>query len=598
MIRQPNHSESSSVVVAGYVRRSSEMQKDNYSIDAQKRAIRDACKLRDLPEPIFYEDDERSARGEQIAKRPAFKRLLEDIQTGHVQIVIVHTLDRWSRNVMVTLQSFRILSQSRTAFISLSEHIDYSTPEGMLQLTILAAFAAYFSDMLSKHTSKGKGERAAQGLYNGDVPFGYRWTGPKTPPEHDPDEYPGLRMLGELRIQGYTADEIAERLNAAGYRTGSKRFGARLFTNDTVTAMLRTEFYAALAPGDERGTVRYHNQRHRGLHQAAFTYEEWQQIRSITQSMARKPQQQTQARRFYEFAGYVADIHCGLPLRAQGKSTTTDYEYYRDTARERRIPCPAGGHLTLRSDLVRAQFGEMLKSLLLPDNWREEIRRQMIAEAQAQGTMIDSVEREKERLKLKRTRILKQHREGYIDDEEFHGEMAAVELALHQLQTPEVNGVRLDDVLAAGEHIPGMAALWDEATPEERREMVMLLLEPGGLYYDLELKMIAALKPRPAFLPILRMLKGVVEYDEVKGIIVTENWQDRNRRESDYLQEGQRDRQTTAASQASLDRIFVSSWIVVRIFNLQSLDASDIEQTSISTNQDGERCLINQCILT
>jgi len=41
------------------------------------------------------------------------------------------------------------------AFISLSEHIDYSTPEGMLQLTILAAFAAYFSDMLAKHTSKG-----------------------------------------------------------------------------------------------------------------------------------------------------------------------------------------------------------------------------------------------------------------------------------------------------------------------------------------------------------------------------------------------------------------------------------------------------------
>ena len=532
-IRQPNHSESS-IVVAGYVQRSSEMQKDNYSIDAQKRAIRDACKLRDLPEPIFYEDDERSARGEQIAKRPAFKRLLDDIQTGHVHIVIVHTLDRWSRNVMVTLQSFRILSQSRTAFISLSEHIDYSTPEGMLQLTILAAFAAYFSDMLSKHTSKGKGERAAQGLYNGDVPFEYRWTGPKTPPEHDPDEFPGLRMLGELRMQGYTADEIAERLNAAGYRTGSKRFGARLFTSDTVTAMLRTEFYAAFAPGDDRGTVTYHNQRHRGLHQAAFTYEEWQQIRSITQSMVRKPQQQTQARRFYEFAGYVADIHCGLPLRAQGKSTTTDYEYYRDTARERRIPCPAGGHLTLRSDLVRAQFGEMLKSLLLPDNWREEIRRQMIAEAQAQGTMIDSVEREKERLKLKKTRILKQHREGYIDDEEFHGEMAAVELALHQLQTPEVNGVRLDDVLAAGEHIPGMAALWDEATPEERREMVMLLLEPGGLYYDLELKMIAALKPRPPFLPILRMLNGVVEYDEVKGILVTENWQDRNRRATNH----------------------------------------------------------------
>ena len=53
-------SPSANVVVAGYVRRSSEMQKDNYSIDAQKRAIKDGCTIRGLPEPIFYEDDERS----------------------------------------------------------------------------------------------------------------------------------------------------------------------------------------------------------------------------------------------------------------------------------------------------------------------------------------------------------------------------------------------------------------------------------------------------------------------------------------------------------------------------------------------------------
>ena len=528
-----HHLDPATIIVIGYVRRSSEMQKDNYSIDAQKRAITDAARSRGLPDPIFKEDDERSARGEQIANRPAFKETLDFAQEHPGQVIIfVHSFDRWSRNVMVTLQSFRILAQTRTSFISLSENIDYSTPEGMLQLTILAAFAAYFSDMLAKHTSKGKGERAAQGLYNGDVPFGYRWTGPKTPPEHDPDDFPGLRMLGELRIQGFTADEIADRLNMAGYRTGSKRFGERLFTSDTVTAMLRTEFYAAFAPDDDRGTVRYHDQKFKGQHEAAFTYEEWQQIRAVTESMARKPQQQSAARRFYEFAGYLADIHCGLTLRAQGKSTTTDYEYYRDTARSRRIPCPTGGHLMLRSDLVRAQFGEMLKSLELPDNWREEIRRQMLAEAQSQGILLESMEKEKERLKLKRQRILKQHREGYIDDDEFHGEIAAVELALHQLQTPEVNGVKFGDVIQAGEHIPGMAALWDEATPDERRDMVMLLLEPGGLYYDLELKIIAALKPRPAFLPILRMLNGIVEYDEARGLIVTENWQERNRRVS------------------------------------------------------------------
>src|SRR5258708_13300714 len=170
MFRQP-YIDPSTVILAGYVRRSSEMQKDNYSIDAQKRAITEAAKIRGLPEPIFYEDDERSARGEQIAKRPDFKRLLDDVEANKGRMVVmVHTLDRWSRNVMVTLQSFRILSQNLTPFVLLSEHIDYSTPEGMLQLTILAAFAAYFSNMLSKPTSKGKAHRAPQAPNNASLP--------------------------------------------------------------------------------------------------------------------------------------------------------------------------------------------------------------------------------------------------------------------------------------------------------------------------------------------------------------------------------------------------------------------------------------------
>src|SRR5260221_3852662 len=372
MFRQPY--DPSTVILAGYVRRSSEMQKDNFSIDAQKRAITDAAKIRGLPAPIFYEDDERSARGEQIANRPDFKRLLEDVEKNKGRMVVmVHTLDRWSRNVMVTLQSFRILAQNQTPFISLNENIDYSTPEGMLQLTILAAFAAYFSDMLAKHTSKGKGERAAQGLYNGDVPFGYRWTGPKLPPEFDPDEFPSLRLIGELRMQGKTAEDIADAVNAAGYRTGSKRFGARPFTIDTINAITRCEFYAAFAPGDDRGTVVYKDQRFRGQHPAAFTYEEWERIRVGSRMNYKAPQRSEQAHRIYEFSGYIVCVHCGLNLRCRGVHPGIEYTYYKDMAKARQYSCPAGGYLQVRTDLVTAQFGDLLQGLRLPPYWREII---------------------------------------------------------------------------------------------------------------------------------------------------------------------------------------------------------------------------------
>jgi hypothetical protein len=112
--------------------------------------------------------------------------------------------------------------------------------------------------------------------------------------------------------------------------------------------------------------------------------------------------------------------------------------------------------------------------------------------------------------------------------------MAAVELAIRQLDAPEVDGITYDEVIEAGEHLPGMAALWDEATVEERYEMVTIILEPGGLYYDLENKIIAAIKPRPAFLPVLRMLNEVMEFDETRGLLVTEHWCDRNRRATSH----------------------------------------------------------------
>ena len=99
--------------------------------------------------------------------------------------------------------------------------------------------------------------------------------------------------------------------------------------------------------------------------------------------------------------------------------------------------------------------------------------------------------------------------------------MAAVELALKALEVPEVNGLNLEEIIDAGERIPGMTALWDVATVEERREMIAFMLEPGGLHYDVEIKEIAALTPRPAFLPILRLLEGVTEYEEATGTLVT-----------------------------------------------------------------------------
>src|SRR5205085_7828527 len=67
------------------------------------------------------------------------------------------------------------------------------------------------------------------------------------------------------------------------------------------------------------------------------------------------------------------------------------------------------------------------------------------------------------------------------------------------------------------------------------RDMVTHSLERGGLHYDVEMKGIAAITPRPDFLPVLRLLQEVVEYEEATGTLVTGRWQQRNRRASNAL---------------------------------------------------------------
>src|SRR5262249_50477072 len=159
----------------------------------------------------------------------------------------------------------------------------------------------------------------------------------------------------------------------------------------------------------------------------------------MTQSMYHASTRTEQVKRVYQFAGYISCIHCGLQLRCDtGNTPDNRRQYYRDPAKARRIPCSAGGNLMIRIDLVDEHFGELLKRLQLPENWREIIRRDMLAQAVAAGATPENMEREKERLKLKKSRTVKLYKEGYIDDDEFQGEMAAVELALKQLDSPEV----------------------------------------------------------------------------------------------------------------------------------------------------------------
>ena len=115
-----------------YARVSSEEQAEGYSLDAQIRACRKYAEEHSWTMLWEYVEEGRSARTDDINKRPQFKKMMEDA-TNHVfDVVIVHKLDRFSRNLRITLECFEQLGKANVSFISLTENMDFSTPWGRL----------------------------------------------------------------------------------------------------------------------------------------------------------------------------------------------------------------------------------------------------------------------------------------------------------------------------------------------------------------------------------------------------------------------------------------------------------------------------------
>lgn len=141
--------------VVAYLRVSDPSQVEGHSLDAQERLFYELCKSREWEPVKLYREEGKSAHVETISRRPFFRQLLEDAAKHEFDVVVVHTLDRWSRNLRVSLDAIRILDQYRVGLVSITEKLDWSTPEGRLTAHMLGMLAQYYSESLGNHVRKG-----------------------------------------------------------------------------------------------------------------------------------------------------------------------------------------------------------------------------------------------------------------------------------------------------------------------------------------------------------------------------------------------------------------------------------------------------------
>ena len=80
--------------------------------------------------------------------------MIDDALARRWDVLVAHKLDRFSRNVRITLEYWERLEKAGVGFISITEQMDFSTPIGKVMLANLPAFSQYYSDNLSAEVKK------------------------------------------------------------------------------------------------------------------------------------------------------------------------------------------------------------------------------------------------------------------------------------------------------------------------------------------------------------------------------------------------------------------------------------------------------------
>ena len=493
-----------------YIRVSDLSQVEGHSLDAQERLILELCRNRGWEPVMVYREEGKSAHTDSIRKRPAFRQLLEDAGKGDFDVVVVHTLDRWARNLRVMLEGFGILARNNVGLVSITENIDYSTPHGKMATQMLGSVAEFFSEALSTHVKKGIDERARQGLHLGSIPFGYEscWRESKGErkllcrPEHlgavhvHRDEGPAVRKLFSRYASGsVTLATLASWLNDEGFRTrntkklpdgnGGHSSGPRLFTNASVRNILHNPFYT--------GRVRHKDQLLPGVHEALVSDDLFQTVQeAMRRNSGRSRTLHARPEREYLLKGLIHCAHCRMPMWAQ--TFVNGRRYYREQRGSRGAGCCVGRSGSMFCEIPDEQMGKIISAVVLPDAWVDRVLTQVHL-----ADEVERVSRERKKAEQRLRRLGQVYYDGHVAEEEYRRQKKQQEEKLRSLVVPNA-----DAAVMAGKLLEDLPVLWKKADLGERRQILMTMLD--AVYVDtVEEERIVAIRPKPAFRPLFEI---------------------------------------------------------------------------------------------
>lgn len=190
--------------------RDDEQAGESNSIQNQKKYLEEYARQKGLRNIRHFYDDGYSGTN---FNRPGFAALLEEIEAGHVEVLIVKDLSRFGRNYLQVGYYTEILFPKKgVRFIAVNNNVDSATPQDNDFTPFLNIMNEWYAKDTSNKIKAVFKSRMKEGLRcSGSIPYGYkREPGDKQTLIVDEPAAEVVRKIFRLVCQGVTTTGITE----------------------------------------------------------------------------------------------------------------------------------------------------------------------------------------------------------------------------------------------------------------------------------------------------------------------------------------------------------------------------------------------------
>ena len=204
-------------------------------------------------------------------QRPALQDLLQDVENGEVNMIVVYKIDRLTRSLIDFAKLVEILDRNQCSFVSVTQNFNTYDSMGRLTLNVLLSFAQFEREVITERIRDKVNASKKKGMWmGGNVPIGYNIINKKL--VVDEDEAKIVKLAFEKYLSLRSEISVAEWLNKNGYTTMNKGENNQ-FTHFRVNCMLRNVIYI--------GKIKHKDKVYDGQHEAIISEELFDAVQKL-----------------------------------------------------------------------------------------------------------------------------------------------------------------------------------------------------------------------------------------------------------------------------------------------------------------------------